>query len=88
MGLQAIRAVLYSLFRIGEIAAAAIPQGVQGAVTKQAAKVLRIRAPVAGKVLAVLILKKIVICHSILLFRFANALRCDIIESRNKQVIT
>lgn len=44
--------VLDSLFCIAEIPAASIPQCVQGAVTEQTVKILRICALMAGKIFA------------------------------------
>ena len=63
MGLQAIGAILNTTLRIGKAAAAAISQGIQGAIAKQAAEFLRVSTGMAGKILALLMLEKIVICH-------------------------
>ena len=60
MGAQAARAVLDAVFRIGEIAAAAVAQGVERAVAEDAGKGFRVCAGVTGKVFAILILEKIV----------------------------
>ena len=63
MGAQAAGAVLDSLFVIGKAAAAVIPQGIQGAIAKQAAELLRVRPGMAGKILTFLVLKKIIMAH-------------------------
>ena len=63
MGPEAPGTVLDALFRIAEIAAAAIPQGIQGAVAENAAKGLGICTLVTGEVFTFPMLKKIIICH-------------------------
>ena len=67
VGPQAAGAVLDAGFGVGKLAAAPIPKGIQRAVAEQAAEAIRIRALMAGKVLALLMLKKIVICHFVYL---------------------
>jgi len=63
VGLEAAGTVLDSGFRIGEAAAAPVSQGVEGAVAKEAIEILRVRGLVAGKILALPVLKIAVICH-------------------------
>ena len=63
MGDHAPGAVLNSHFGIGEIPSAVLSQGVQRAITEQAAEALLIYPLMAGKVLTFAVLKKIVICH-------------------------
>ena len=67
VGTQAIGAVLDAVFRIGEMTATLVPQGVQGAIAKQAAEALRVSTFVTGEIFAGFILKKIEICHSLFL---------------------
>ena len=52
VGEQTVGAVFHPVRSIGKSTAAAISQSVKGAVTKQAIKMCRIRAPVAGKIFA------------------------------------
>ena len=68
VGAQAKGAVLDALFRITEISAAAIPQGVQRTVAEQAAEPLRVRVGMAGKKLTFPILEKIIMAHWIISF--------------------
>ena len=63
MGAQAMAAILDAIVQILEIAAAAVPQAVQGAIAEQAAEFLRVCPFMAREILALLILKKIVVCH-------------------------
>ena len=63
VGAQTAGAVLDSFFIIGKATAAVIPQGIQGAIAKQAAEPLRIRPGMAGKILAFLVLKKNIMAH-------------------------
>ena len=63
MGNQAARAVFDALFGIGKVTAAAIAQGIQRAITKQATEGFRIGIFMARKILALLMLKKIVMSH-------------------------
>jgi hypothetical protein len=60
---QAIAAILDAIFRIDEVSAAFIPQGVQWAIAEQAAEGFRIRALMAGEVFALLMLEKIIMRH-------------------------
>ena len=57
--------ILDTLFGISKITSALICQGIQGAVTEQAAEIFRILALVAGKVFAGTVLEEIVVCHSL-----------------------
>ena len=75
MGSEAIGTVLNSLFGIGKIASAPVTQRIERTVAEQAAEPLGICAGMAGKILASLILNKIVICHkdrSFLYFFFSR----------------
>ena len=65
VGDQAIRAVLNSLFCISKIAATPVSQGIQRAITKQAAEAFCVLAFMAGKIFASGILKELVVCHSL-----------------------
>jgi hypothetical protein len=58
-------AILDALFYIRKIAATLITQGIQGAVTEQAAEIFRILALVAGKIFTGTVLEEIVVCHSL-----------------------
>ena len=63
MGNQAAGAILDTLFGISKVAAALIPQRIEGAITEEAAEVFLISTPMAGKVFAGAILEEIVVCH-------------------------
>lgn len=63
VGNQAVRAVLNTVFRIGKVAAAVLPQGIQGTVTEQAAKICRILSLMAGKVFTIPVLEEIIATH-------------------------
>ena len=68
MGFQTVGAVLDAVFRIGEAAAAFVTKAVQRAVAEQAAESFRIGSGMTGKVFTFPILKKIIICHDLLLY--------------------
>ena len=63
VGNQATGAILDPIFGICKTTAAPIPQRIQRAIAKQATEAFRICIPVTGKILTLLILKKIVIGH-------------------------
>ena len=63
VGNQAVRAVLNAVFRIGKVTATVIPQGIQGTVTEQAAKICRILSLMAGKVFTIPVLEEIIATH-------------------------
>jgi hypothetical protein len=63
VGDQAVGAVLNAIFGIGEIAAAFIPKGIQGAIAKQAAECAVISATMAREVLTLPVLKIIIMGH-------------------------
>ena len=63
MGPQATGTILDPAFRISEIATTLIPQGIQGTVTKQTAEGLGVGTFMAGKILTLFMLKKIIIRH-------------------------
>ena len=63
MGPQAIGAVLNSCFRISVAAPAVLTQAVKGAVAEQAVEGLGVCFLMAGEILALPVLKKIVMCH-------------------------
>ena len=65
---QTVGAVLDAGFCIEKTAATLISKTIQRAIAEQAAEGFRIRTGMAGKILAFPVLKKIVICHSILLY--------------------
>ena len=67
VGAQAAGAVFDAGFGIGEIAAAVVAQGIEGAVAEDAGEGLRVGVLVAGEVFAGFVLKKVVICHDFLL---------------------
>lgn len=67
MGKQAGRAVLYSFFGIGEIASAGAAKAVQRAITEQAVEGIGIGTGVAGEILTIPVLEKIIVCHKSLL---------------------
>ena len=56
-------AILDAVFCIDKATAAAVPQGIQGAITKQAAEILTIHPFMAGEVFTFLILKILVVFH-------------------------
>ena len=58
VGKDAARAILVALFRIPEIAAAALAQRVQGAVAKEAVEAVRIVDPVTWEILTFQVLEK------------------------------
>jgi len=65
VGPQAIGAVLDAAFRIAEIAAALVPQSIQGAVAKQATESFWIRTGMAGKILTFPVLEKVIMGHCV-----------------------
>ena len=67
MGPQALGAVFDAGFGVGEIAAAVVAQGVEGAVAEDAGEGLRVGIFVTGEVFAGFVLEKVVICHVFLL---------------------
>jgi hypothetical protein len=72
VGTQTAGTILDPAFRISEIATTLIPQGIQGTVTKQTAEGLRVGTFMAGKILTLFMLKKIVIGH-----RYAPSIHCN-----------
>ena len=52
MGKDTVSADLDALFRIPEIAAALVSQGIQGAITEQAVEILRLGGLMTGEILA------------------------------------
>ena len=66
---QAGGAVFNSAFRIGKITTAVFSQGIQRAKAEQAAEMIRIRSPMAGKIFTFFVLKKIIMRHSCLLHK-------------------
>jgi hypothetical protein len=58
VGKDAARAILVALFRIPEIAAAALAQRVQGAVAKEAVEAVRVIDPVTGEIFTFPVLEK------------------------------
>ena len=60
MGAQAAGAVFDAIVCIREVAATAVTQGIQGAITEHATKGFRVCTGVAGKVVTVTVLKKII----------------------------
>ena len=64
VGPQAVGAILDALFGVLEIAAAVFPQGVQGAITENAAETFRVGAGMAGEIFAFPVLKKVVMAHN------------------------
>ena len=67
VGHKAGRAILYTVFRIGEITAAFVPQGVQRTVAEKAVKIRGVFALMARKILAFFILEKFIVLHFLLL---------------------
>ena len=65
MGTQALRAVFDAVLGIGEMAAAILPKSIQRAIAEKAAEGFRIRTPVAREILALFILEKVVMAHTI-----------------------
>ena len=63
VGNQAVRAVLNAVFRISKVAAAVLPQGIQGTVTEQTAKICRILSLMAWKVFTIPVLEEIIATH-------------------------
>ena len=63
VGTEAIGAVLIAVFGIGEFTATLVAQGVQRTVAEETAEGLRICTGMARKILALLVLEKIIICH-------------------------
>lgn len=58
VGNQTAGAVLDPLVRIGEIASACIPKGIQRTIAEQTAEITAVRNLVTGKIFAVPVLKK------------------------------
>ena len=67
VGNHASAAVLNAILCIGKVSPASISQSIQRAEAKQAAEFIGFRTIMAGKILAFLILKKIVMTHLYLL---------------------
>ena len=67
MGAQAPGAILDAGLGINKAAAAVFPQGIQRAVTEDAAEFLRIRPRMAGKIFTFPVLEKVVMGHISLL---------------------
>ena len=65
MGDPAMGAILDALFCVAEIAAAFVPQGIQRTIAEQTAEGLRVRTGMAGKILALLVLEKVIMWHII-----------------------
>lgn len=65
VGNQAVGAVLNTVFRISKVTAAVLPQGIQGTVTEQAAKICRILSLMAGKVFTIPVLEEIIATHKL-----------------------
>ena len=64
---KAICAILDAALGIAKIAAAFIPQCIQGAIAEKAVKILRTAALMTGKILAFFILEKLIMLHFSLL---------------------
>jgi hypothetical protein len=60
---QTAGAILDPIFRVAKITATLIPQGIQRAKAEQTIKILRVRTLMAGKILTLPVLKKVVIGH-------------------------
>ena len=71
MWAQTAGAVLDAVSRIGKAAATVLSEGVKRAVAEKTAEAFGVCTAVAGEVLTIGVLEKIVICHS---FSFANML--------------
>lgn len=65
MGAEAGGAVFDTVLGVGEIAAAIFAQGVEGAVAEDAGEGIRVGVLVAGEILALPVLEKIIMCHSV-----------------------
>ena len=64
--------VLYAFFCIGEVTTAAVAKCIKGAETEQTAEFFGIGADMAGEILTLFILKKIVMAHFYLLCKFTD----------------
>ena len=60
---KAIGAILNAVFRVMEIAAATIPQGIQRTIAEKTAKGIRISALVTREIFTFLVLEKVVMSH-------------------------
>ena len=66
VGYKATGAILNPTLGIAEISSAFVPQGIQGAIAKQAVKIFSFFAIMAGKIFTFPVLKKLIMLHFIL----------------------
>ena len=64
VGNQAVGAILDAILCVGEIAAAFVAQGIQGAIAEQATKGAFVLYLVAGEIFTFFMLKKVIMSHS------------------------
>jgi hypothetical protein len=72
----AARAILVALFRIPEIAAAALAQRVQGAVAKEAVEAVRVIDPVTGEIFTFPVLEKGIVLRLLVQGVFLPVYQC------------
>ena len=65
VGAQALGTILDAIVCIGELTAAFVTQGVEGAVTEQAAESFRVCIFVTGEIFTFLVLEKIIVGHCV-----------------------
>ena len=64
VGAQATRAVFDAVLGVGEATAAVFSQGIEGAVAENAGEGFRVGILMTGEVFTLLVLEKIIMCHS------------------------